>query len=158
MEKTIQKSEQFIKLCEQYEVDPNNVPEILSVEECYKVRGLVREDVLPDVSKFPERHRNAVIATCDLFIVHEAFNLDPETGKLYEPDWNDDDEQKWSSWWDMEVDKNNPSGFRFYGSACDLVRTLSAGGSRLCSREDDINTFISKHFTPQFKDLMVFSK
>jgi hypothetical protein len=94
-------------------------------EEACKARGYDPATVLPDVSKFPEKHQKAMIAYSKLIIITEAIN----EGK--EPDWNDSDEYKWYPWMDMEVDDNNPSGFRFYAAFYDfyvygLGRRLSA--------------------------------
>jgi hypothetical protein len=151
-----EKSKEFIALCEKYEVNPDNIPEIMSVETAYQARGLEREKCIPDVACVPGRHQVALTGTLDLFIIHEAFNVDQETGELYKPNWNDRNEYKWSYWFDMEKDKNNPSGFRFIGSGCDYVTTTSTGGSRLCNRNPDIDVFIAKHFTDIFRNVMVF--
>lgn len=159
MEKTIKKSKEFIALCEKYGVDPDNVPELTSFEDCCKRMNYDPEKLLPDVSMFPARHQKALLGTAKLFIIHEAFNYDDKKKEVYEPDWNDSDEGKWSYWFDMEKDEdNNASGFRFDASLCGYTSTLSAGGSRLCNLNEDRSIFIGKHFEELFRDVMVFQK
>jgi hypothetical protein len=158
MKKNDSKSKEFIELCKKYDVDPANVPELMSFEACCARMNYDPEKVIPDVSVFPARHQNALIGTAKLFIIHEAFNYDDKKKKVYEPDWNDRSERKWSYWWDMEKDTNNPSGFRFGGTLCAYPNTDSGGGSRLCNINEDIDIFIAKHFTELFRDIMVFPK
>lgn len=157
MQKTTKKSKEFIELCEKYGVDPDNVPELTSFEDCCKKMGYDPEKVIPDNSVFPIRHQKALTGTAKLFIIHEAFNYDDKKKKVYEPDWNTND-RKWSYWFDMEKEENNPSGFRFRDSCCDYTTSDSAGGSRLCNRNEDIDIFIGKHFEDLFRDVMVFQK
>ena len=157
MQKTIQKSKEFIDLCRGYVLDPDDIPEIMSVEDAFKDLGHP-EGILPDVSMFPEKHQVALISTAKMYIVAEALNRDPETGKIWEPDWNNSDQKKWIPWMDMEVDKNNPSGFRFNVSYYAYVTTLSSGCSRLCYRTKAICEFAGKHFLDEYKRMMVISK
>jgi hypothetical protein len=58
----------------------------------------------------------------------------------------------------MDVDKNNPSGFRFVDSSYVRVNARSTGGSRLCYRNSDICEFAGKHFLSLYKEMMIFSK
>jgi hypothetical protein len=112
MEKTISKSEEFIKLCKEYEVDPDSIPEITSFEQACEFRKMDPTTCLPDISMFPADHQQALTATAKMYIIAEALNQDAD-GECWKPDWNNGDERKWLPWFDMEVDKNNPSGFRF---------------------------------------------
>jgi hypothetical protein len=157
MEKTISKSEEFIKLCKEYEVDPDSIPEITSFEQACEFRKMDPTTCLPDISMFPADHQQALTATAKMYIIAEALNQDAD-GECWKPDWNNGDERKWLPWFDMEVDKNNPSGFRFVGSYCDVVAAGSTGGSRLCYRNSDISGFAGKHFLSLYKEMMVFSK
>lgn len=69
-----------------------------------------------------------------LKVVTKAINKVDNEGNEWNPDWDDSDEEKWYPWWDMEVDKNNPSGFRFDGTDC--VHTLTNSPSRLCYKSE----------------------
>ena len=148
MKKTIQKSKEFIELCEKYGVDPDNVPELMSFEACCTHMNYDPEKIIPDVSVFPARHQKALTGTAKLFIIHEAFNYDDKKKEVYEPDWNSND-RKWSYWFDMEKDDNNPSGFRFYDSLFDFTLTRSGVGSRLCFKTSEL----AKYAGTQFKKL-----
>jgi hypothetical protein len=121
-------------------------------EEACKARGYDPATVLPDVSKFPEKHQKAMIGYSKLIIITEAIN----EGK--EPDWNDSDEYKWYSWMDMEVDDNNPSGFRFSAAYYVYSTTYSSGGSRLCFRTKKACEFAAKQFLDLWRDMMVIPK
>lgn len=159
MQKTIKKSKEFIALCEKYGVNPDNVAELTSFEDCCKRMNYDPEKVIPDASVFPARHQLALTDTAKLIIIHEAFNYDVKKKEVYEPDWNNSSERKWSYWFDMEKDEdNNPSGFRFYGLGYGYTDTGSAGGSRLCNRNEDTSIFIGNHFEELFRNAMVFQK
>jgi hypothetical protein len=69
-----------------------------------------------------------------LKVTTQAINREDNNGKEWEGDWQDNDEYKWYGWWDLEKDKNNPSGFRFLGSGCG--RTGSLTPARLCYKTD----------------------
>jgi hypothetical protein len=157
MEKTMTKSEEFIKLCQSYDVDPDAVPEITSFEKACEFKKIDPATCLPDVSMLPSEFQQALISTAKMYIVAQALNQD-ERGEEWKPDWNKSEERKWLPWFDMEVDKNNPSGFRFHDSHFDRVYTYSTGGSRLCYRNSDICEFAGKHFLSLYKEMMVFSK
>lgn len=121
-------------------------------EESCKKQGYNPETVIPDVSMFPEKHQKALVAFAKLLIVAE----DIKEGK--DPDWNNSSERKWFPWFDMEVDENNPSGFRFGDSGCANAHTYAVGGSRLCfSSEEDVE-HITEHFLDLYRDIMVIQK
>ena len=117
-------------------------------EEACTSRGYDAATVLPDVSKFPVKHQKAITAYAMLVIIAEAIN----EGK--EPDWNDGNEKKWIPWFDMEVDKNNPSGFRYLGAYCDLTITCSAGGSRLCFHSEELAIYAGQQFIDLYNQLL----
>lgn len=121
-------------------------------EEACASRGYDAATVLPDVSKYPEKHQKALIANAKMIIITEDIN----EGK--EPDWNDRDELKWYPWWDMEVDANNPSGFRFDAAGFAFTTSHSAGGSRLCYRTKKACEYSAKQFYDLWRDMMVIPK
>lgn len=53
-----------------------------------------------------------------------------------EADWNDSDEEKWGGDFLM-----NDPGFRFIGARCGIRHTTWAGGSRLCTFDEDDQEF-----------------
>lgn len=71
-----------------------------------KNQGFDAEKIMPDFSMYPEKHRAALAAIAQLFILSDDAN------KGWEPDFNDNI-PKYRPWIDMEKTKSNPSGFRF---------------------------------------------
>lgn len=125
---------------------------ITSFEDACAVVGLDPQKIIPDVSMFPAKHQAALIATAKMYVITEAINED------WQPDWNDGDEEKWFPWWDMEVDKNNPSGFRFNAAYFGRTGTISAGGSRLCFKTREKAEYAAKTFIDLYRDMMVIAK
>ena len=121
-------------------------------EEACASRGYDAATVLPDVSKFPVKHQKAITAYAMLVIIAESIN------EGHEPDWNDRSERKWIPWFDMEVDKNNPSGFRCRDASYGYANTFSSGGSRLCFRSEESCEYAATKFIDLWRDMMVIPK
>jgi hypothetical protein len=94
-------------------------------EQACKNQGYDAEKVMPDLSMYPEKHREALAAVAQLFILSDDANKD------FEPDYNNNDQRKYYPWVDMETEENNPSGFRFddAGYVCSVAHAFL--GSRL---------------------------
>lgn len=118
-------------------------------ELCCQALGLNPAEVLPDVSKVPQSHQEAIVNFTKLVIITEAVN------EGWKPDWNNRSEEKWIPWFDMEVDSNNPAGFLFFVSLYDVPGTYSTGGSRLCFKTEEICEFVAKNYQDLFKGIMV---
>ena len=122
-------------------------------EQACQLRGYDHTTVLPNVSMFPAQHQKALTALAMLIIIAEAMN----EGKEF--DWNDDDQCKWYPWFDMEVHpKNNPSGFRFYGTHYVNTITGTAGGSRLCYHSSEDAKHAGTQFESLYRDINVITK
>lgn len=118
-------------------------------EACF-LKGLDSANVLPDVSGFPEEHQEALIALAKLIIIVSAVNGE------WKPDWNKSDTLKWYPWFDMETDKNNPTGFRFDDALCFYSR--SDVGSRLCFESREAAEYVGKQFTDLYKVYFTIQK
>jgi hypothetical protein len=125
---------------------------IESFEQACKKLGHDPESILPDVSKFPEKHQKAITAHAKMIIIAEAEN----DGHQF--DWNDWSERKWFPWFDLEVTDENPSGFRFIAAYYDRTSTYTTGGSRLCFRTQAAAEHAGKKFLDLYKDMMVVPK
>lgn len=87
-----------------------------------------------------------------LKVVTKAINMEDNDRKDWKPDWQDNDEYKWRAWWDLEKDKNNPSGFRFVGSA--YVSTLTITPARLCYKSEDGLMHSAENFLSDWRELI----
>lgn len=123
-------------------------------EEACTRQGYDAGKILPDVSMFPEHHQLAITNYGKLVIISEVINAVDK----FKPDWNNNDQQKWYPWFDMEVDDNNPSGFRFDGAYCDYTGTHPSGGSRLCFKTSKAAEYAAKQFLDLWRDMMVLPK
>lgn len=120
--------------------------EINSFEVACSVKGYDPAKVLPDVSMYPEHHRAALTSVARLFIINEAVNYVDNGNKPWIPDWDNGDEEKHYPWADMEVDSNNPSGFRLYDCLC--AYSCTHVGARLVYKSEDG----ARHAFTQFED------
>lgn len=85
-------------------------------------------------------------------VLIRAANMIANGGKIWEPDWNNPDEVKYSLWFIM----GGSSGFRYYD--CDLWYSISRVGSRLCFKDADTGKHIVGKFLPVFKKFMTIKR
>lgn len=124
---------------------------IESLEKACERRGWDAKTVIPDMSCYPEKHRAALLAAAEMILITDA-------SREKDPDWNNRKEEKHIGWMDMEVDKNNPSGFRLYVVNYDHTLTNAGLGSRLCfESEDDATYHLTRHID-KLRAMMVISK
>jgi hypothetical protein len=130
----------------------NNNMKIYSLEEACEKRGFGDpKAIMPDFSMYPEKHREALQAVAELFLINDA-------SREKDPDWNDDEEEKYLAWMDMEVDENNPTGFRFDVVRCTYTYTYTGLGSRLCSETEEDAKHLATHFEDKLRAVMVIKK
>lgn len=115
---------------------------IKSFEEACELLGHDPKKVLPDLSMYPEKDRNAVGAYCKRIIITDALNRQDNDGKEWFPDWGNTNEYKYEIWFDM-------AGFSYYGY--DHWPTYSACGSRLCFKKWETAKYAAKQFEDVFK-------
>lgn len=123
---------------------------IESFEIGCKKLSLDPNDCLPDVSKVPAKHQTAVTSFTKLCIITEAANESKDF------DWENNSQYKYLPWFDMEVDSNNPSGFRFLGSLSSDSISCAGSGSRLCFFTRNDSDYHGKKHESLYKDVMVF--
>lgn len=120
---------------------------IKTFEDACQVKNLDPLKIIPDATVFPEPHQKALTAIAKLIVITDALNED------WKPDWQDNDQYKYYPWFDIEKDKNNPSGFRF-GSVGYYFAT-SIVGSRLCFKNEELAQYAGEQFIDLYKDFMV---
>jgi hypothetical protein len=122
---------------------------IESLEQACEVRGWGKpEDIMPDFSMYPEKHRAALQAIAEMILIADA-------SRSKDPDWNNRSEFKWTAWMEMEKDKNK-GGFRFGGTYYVDSSTRASLGSRLCfESEDDAVFHLKKQHLDKMRAIMV---
>ena len=103
-------------------------------------------DFFPNVSNLPKEEADDVIKSLMLKRVIRALNTDPETGKVWEPDWSDHSQLKYSVWVEVEASKDQPWGFGFSLSYYVNWGTDAIAGSRLCLESRDKVMHLHKYF------------
>lgn len=106
---------------------------------------------LPDVSMLSADEAKDVITTLKVKRIVRALNTDQETGKVWEPNWNDRSQYKYSPWVEVEASSEKPGGFGFSVSYFVLWLTDASAGSRLCMDE----SAKVMHLHEYFKDLLI---
>jgi hypothetical protein len=109
--------------------------DIKTFEDACKVKGYDPVKAIPNVLAYPENHQAALTGMAKLFIINEAINYVDNGNQDWEPDYDDGDEEKYYPWADMEVDSNNPSGFRLVDVGYD--DTGSYVGARLSYKSEN---------------------
>lgn len=121
------KSKKFINICKKIGVNPDNVPELLTLEDCFKATGR-KPGIYPDCKKLSEKDKRQVIADYNHKVMVEAFN----EGKT--PDYSPNNSQRKYEprFWVQGATKKNSAGSGLSYLGC--VRWLSATdvGSCLC--------------------------
>ena len=113
---------------------------IKTYKEACKKLGLDPNN-LPDVSTLPEKDQKSIIAYYALTKIAEALN------DGWKPNWNDSNEYKYYPYFDMR------SG-SFDGAVCDIWRSDSSVGSRLCFKNLELAEYSWKQFEFIYKELL----
>lgn len=117
---------------------------IKSFEEACKALNI--PESLPEVSNLPEKHQKALVANYKLIIICQALN------EGWEPNWNDHDERKYYPWFDVEANKENPSGVGLSYYGCCISFSGSYVSSRLCVKTYELAEYLGKTFTELYKE------
>lgn len=101
----------------------------------------------PDVSFLPSEFQEFLISTYRLAIIVRALNM-LDDGTIWEPNWRDFSERKWSPWFDF----SHSSGSIFL-NGCDFEHTRSSVGSRLLYRKAEIAAYAATQFEQDYQNL-----
>lgn len=139
----VEKSKEFIALCEKHDVDPNGIPEITSFEDACKATGK------DPASIGNESDTEDELAYKKLKVIIEALN------EGWTPDWGNRNQVKYAPWFDVEKDKAKPSGFGL--SYYDYVGWYSCAtvGSRLLLSSSDKAEYAGKQFGELYEQYML---
>lgn len=119
----------------------NITDKVKSFEDACQLLGI--EPKVPEVSMLPENHQKAIVAHYKLVIIAEAVN------EGWKPNWDNWDERKYYPWFDLEGSSSG-AGFSYFD--CDVWRTVSSVGSRLCFKTWELAEHIGKTFIYLYKD------
>lgn len=119
----------------------NVMDRIKTYEDALKETG--RPDV-PDFSFLPEDMRKHFEALYKMYIIAEALN------EGWKPDWDNDDEYKYYSWFTMSA-----SSFAFYGSNYVSSYAVAGSGSRLKFKTRELAEYASKQFVDIWRDIQI---
>jgi len=144
------KSKEFLQLCKQYGVNPDNVNEVLSFDAACEITG-DDPNSLPIVSNCAARHQNRLISDYQLSIIAEALKTDltGEDKKRKDVDYTNNNEYKYNAVFLVKATEDNRSGSGLSFDGCDFWLSVSTVGVRLCFGDNkDAAIFFGKHFLP----------
>ena len=124
-----------------------NYEKIKTFEDACALLKYDSNNVIPDLSLFPEKDRSALEAHCKLVIIADALNRLENDGDEWFPDWSNYNEYKYTPWFDM--DPSSASGFAFGGY--DDWYSDSNVGSRLCYKTRELAEYAGKQFEDLYK-------
>lgn len=107
------------------------------------------ETTLPEVSALPIVHQKAIIAFYKLTIITQALN----DGWI--PDWNNFNEWKYFNWFEIDADKERPSGFGFSDSGSPGTDSVTHVGSRLCFKSRELANYAREEFKELYQDYLL---
>lgn len=121
---------------------------IKTFESACKKLGLDPKKVLPDASRMPGQHQEAIVAMAKLFIIAEALN------DGWKADWSDSSQWKYTPWFRVTKSRGSASGLAYYGYA--IWDSYSSVGSRLCFKSSDLAEYAGKQFKSLYERAFLF--
>ena len=116
----------------------------ISYEEALDELTEADDEIRKECEIFPTDTPDVVVYK-QLKLITYVINRDENTGRPYEPDWNNSDEKKWSPIFNLS------SGAGFVSSYYYFTYALTDSGSRLCNRNKGNSDYIGQQFRPLWK-------
>lgn len=114
-------------------------------EHSCTVQGYDAKAIIDALATLPEAIRGPITAVTKLVVMNPVANMESENGEKWEPDYDNLDQEKWCSVFDLNKDDNNPSGFRFVVSNY-VNAVANADGAGLCFKDDETREqFVADH-------------
>jgi hypothetical protein len=120
-------------------------------EACCKKLGKDPVKELP-YSKPKNGFQKALNGYAKLFLIAEALN------EGWVPDWGNDDQWKYYPWMWVKPNTKNPSGFGLSYYVCDVDRSYSSVGSRLCFKSRELAEYAGKQFSKVYEEAFLIEK
>ena len=135
------REKELTEIIESPEAPETIMEKVKTYEDACKVLNL--PTTLPDVSIYAKDDRSHAIADFKLIRIIRALN------EGWKPNWRDANEYKWYPFFDLS------SGFGFSATDCGWTHAYSAGGSRLCLKNEELAKYAGKQFEAIYKDFIV---
>jgi hypothetical protein len=101
---------------------------------------------LPNVSKLPVRHQNAMIAHYKLVIITEALNEE------WTADWNNTSQTKYYPYFWVKANAKKPSGVGLSYGGYGAWDSVADVGSRLCFKNRELAAYAGKTFIKLYEE------
>lgn len=108
------------------------------------------KETLPDVGGLRPKDRPSVTAYYKLIVIAQALN------EGWEPDWTNEDQEKWFPWFYFDREKNKTAGFAYAYTDYAPPRTDAGLGSRLCFKTEALCAYAARQFEPLYEAWILY--
>ena len=108
------------------------------------------KETLPDVGGLRPKDRPSVTAYYKLIVIAQALN------EGWEPDWTNEDQEKWFPWFYFDREKNKTAGFAFAYTSHAPTTTDAGIGSRLCFKTEALCAYAARQFEPLYEAWILY--
>lgn len=108
------------------------------------------KETLPDVGGLRPKDRPSVTAYYKLIVIAQALN------EGWEPDWTNEDQEKWFPWFYFDREKNKTAGFAYAYTDYAPPRTDAGLGSRLCFKTEALCAYAARQFEPLYEAWLLY--
>lgn len=108
------------------------------------------KETLPDVGGLRPKDRPSVTACYKLIVIAQALN------EGWEPDWTDEDQEKWFPWFYFDREKNKTAGFALANTVNAPTITNANIGSRLCFKTEALCAYAASQFEPLYEAWILY--
>lgn len=108
------------------------------------------KETLPDVGGLRPKDRPSVTAYYKLIVIAQALN------EGWEPDWTNEDQEKWFPWFYFDREKNKTAGFADASTSLAPASTFANLGSRLCFKTEALCAYAARQFEPLYEAWILY--
>ena len=108
------------------------------------------KETLPDVGGLRPKDRPSVTAYYKLIVIAQALN------EGWEPDWTNEDQEKWFPWFYFDREKNKTAGFANANTNYAPTHTNAYFGSRLCFKTEALCAYAARQFEPLYEAWILY--
>lgn len=108
------------------------------------------KETLPDVGGLRPKDRPSVTAYYKLIVIAQALN------EGWEPDWTNENQEKWFPWFYFDREKNKTAGFADALTSDAPTITHAYIGSRLCFKTEALCAYAARQFEPLYEAWILY--